>query len=259
MNILRAWIQAAILAATGVYFLYLSASGTVTHYIAERFVWLIWFAAGMFLMLAVLSVVVLLRQLPEAAHDHHDHTHHDHDHHTSDSRLSSRLRAWAGLGIVALPVLLGVLVPANPLDSRAIEEQAASELMSIQTSDSEVIEDNPMERSILDWLRVFSLSTDLDGFNGQQAEVIGFVYHDPQLDRSNEFMVARFIVSCCVADAQPIGMVVEWPESASLREDSWVRVRGVFEVRQLDGIDFPWLIAQELTFVDQPQNPYLHP
>jgi putative membrane protein len=256
MDTLRAWIRATILAATGLYLLYLAAGGTVTRYIAERFVWLTWFAAVMFLLLAVLSVMVLVRRSPESAHDHE---HHDHAHSLTDSRLSSHLRAWAGLGIVALPVLLGVLVPSNPLDSRAIEEQAVSDLMSIQSSDSEVIQDDPMQRTVLDWLKVFSLSTDLNSFNGQQAEIVGFVYHDPQLDRANQFMVARFIVSCCVADAQPIGIVVEWSEAASLREDSWVRVNGIFEMRQLEGIDFPWLVAQTISLVDQPQNPYLYP
>jgi uncharacterized repeat protein (TIGR03943 family) len=252
---LRAWIRVVILAATGLYFLYLAAGGSVTHYIAQRFVWLTWLAALMFLLLAGLSSWVLLRRPLETDEDHPDLAQHDHAH----PGESSRLRTWAGLGIVALPLLLGALVPSMPLDSRAMEDQALGDLMSVQTSNSVMIEEDPMDRTILDWLRVFSQSTDLSSFNGQQAEVVGFVYHDPQLDPAAQFMVARFIVSCCVADAQPIGIVVEWPDTAALREDSWVRVRGVFEVRQFDDLSFPWLIAQDLALVDRPQNPYLYP
>ena len=251
----QSWARVIILAGTGLYFTANLISGNIANYIAAKFIWLSWIAAGLLLALAVVSAIPLLRgRQDEHAHDH-DHSH-GHD-------RGGGLRAWIGLGIVALPVVFGVLVPSAPLDSRAIEGAIASNLSSISAAPGQRIGTDPLDRNVLEWLRAFSLEADLSVFEGQEADVIGFVYRDPALDDSTRFLAARFVMSCCVADAQAIGLMVEWPGAADLKADEWVRVRGVFALRTIDGQPVPVLAAYAgadgVRPVDRPAHPYLYP
>ncbi|MCA9965927.1 MAG: TIGR03943 family protein, partial [Anaerolineales bacterium] len=113
------------------------------------------------------------------------------------------------------------------------------------------------ERNILDWLGEFQRSGDPAALAGQRADVIGFVYRDARFG-ADEFMVARFTVSCCVADAAPVGLVVRWPDGADLPTDQWVEVQGRFEVGVFNGRSMPILVAETITKTKQPPQPYLH-
>jgi uncharacterized repeat protein (TIGR03943 family) len=73
----------------------------------------------------------------------------------------------------------------------------------------------PAQRTVLDWIRLYGADRPARA-HGQPADVTGFVYHDPRL-QPGQFMVGRFTIACCVADAMALGMVVDWPESAELR------------------------------------------
>ncbi len=259
------WAQVIILAAMGVYFTYSLLTGNITNYIAQKFVWLTWIAVGLLFVLAALAAQSALR---EDAHDHdHDHDHGDHEEnehaHHHDHAHGTGIGAWVALGIVALPVLLGFAVPSSPLDSRAIEGDVSSDLGSITTGDAQVIGTDPLRRNVLEWIRAFNTTPDLDSFNGQEANIAGFIYRNPAMDGTDQFMVARFVMSCCVADAQAIGLTVEWPGGADLAKDSWVQVRGTFQVQTTDGTTRPVLIAYDgsdgVTPIAQPEHPYLYP
>jgi len=259
MATVQRWTQVVILGATGLYFTYNLASGNIANYISNKFIWLSWMAAGLLLVLSGITAVTLIRQ-PVTRRDHHEH---DHDHLTHAHRSTGSLRTWVGLGIVALPVMLGVIVPSKPLGSRAVDGQIASDLSSINASSSARIDIAPQDRNVLDWLRAFSTEADPAALNGQEADVVGFVYRDARFDEATQFMVARFVMSCCIADAQAIGLIVDWPLAATLHDDSWVRVRGRFEVRAFNGVLAPWLVADEgdqgVQLVNQPDSPYLYP
>lgn len=258
MATMQRWTQAVLLGLTGLYFAYTVASGHIRNYIAPRYMWLTWLAAGILLLLAVVRAL----ELGRGAGDH-GHAHSgcdpvcDHDH------GGGRIGGWVGIGIVALPVVLGVLVPSQPLDSRAIEGSISGSLGSIQAALGNVIDIAPQERNVLDWLRAFNTADDLAQLSGQEAELVGFVYRDARFERATQFMIARFVISCCVADAQAIGIVVESPQAGSLSEDTWVRVRGTFEVKEFDGVRSPVLVAfpgeDGLTPSDPPDHPYLYP
>ena len=252
------WIQVAIAGLMGLDLIYYLITGNIANYIAIKYVWLTWIAAGIFLTLAAIKALNLVRQeVPE--HDHHQcdhaHAHHAHDHGTAQT--------WLGLGIVALPLVFGVLAPSNPLDSRAVDKPIASDLSSISAPQASVrLDIAPQERNILDWISAFATAADPAVLNGQQVDVIGFVYRDARFQRPNQFMVARFVMSCCAADAQAIGLIVEWPDAPTFQDDDWVRVRGTIKITEFDGSLAPVIIADgdhAIEIVDQPQNPYLYP
>ena len=190
----------------------------------------------------------------EEPHDHaHDHHHHDHDH---DHNIT-----WIGLTILAIPVILGLIVQPQPLGANALENREINlgSLTSAQAPDSSQLAliDTGGERNILDWLHLFQRSSNPADFNGETANVIGFVYQDDRFG-SDEFMVSRFTVSCCVADAAPIGLIVQWPETAVLAPDTWVEVTGTFQASEFNDQQMAILVADQVTITEPPAQPYLY-
>ncbi len=239
-------LQILILAALGVFLAQKLISGSLYYYINERFFGLVWFGVAGFLILAV----ILFRARGEA----HDHDHdHDHDHEGKGTQ-------WA-LFLVALPVLLGVLIPASPLGASAIGNRGISgnAPLTFDASGSLFqLEVPPNDRTILDWVRMYNFSETPAEMTGQAADVVGFVYQDPRLGEG-QFMVGRFTLSCCVADAFAIGMIVAWPEGADLPDNQWVRVKGSVDVLKLDGQTLPLIHAESVQKVEEPAQPYLFP
>ena len=172
---------------------------------------------------------------------------------------------WMGAALLAVPVLLA-LVPPRPLGTDAMATRAL-QIGSVpataglaSTSELEVgAADAP--RTVLDWLVLFDQEAvgggDLSRFAGQSARVRGFVYRDERFP-AGTFMVSRFLLSCCAADAAPIGLAVRWPDADFLDDDAWVWVSGEFSVETFLGERMPVLVGAEVTAADQPPQPYLY-
>lgn len=94
-------------------------------------------------------------------------------------------------------------------------------------------------------------------FAGKELETMGFVYREAGFD-SEQFVVARFSVSCCTADATVFGILVESPDGSRWEKDSWVKVRGKLDLRKMDGYDMLVLKNAAVTPVEAPKDPYVY-
>ncbi len=225
-------------------------TGKLYYYINERFFDLVTLAAAGFLLLGY----VVLAYRKDHPH-HHDHDH-GHEHHHHDEGGSH----WA-LAIVTIPLLLGFLIPSKPLDANVIQSRGiANDALFTSNQNKDGLELNAPadQRNILDWVRAFNYSENPGEFAGQTADVIGFVYHDPRLP-DHQFLVGRLTVTCCVADAFAIGMVVDWPQAAAMADNTWVHVRGEVQVVEVEGRTLPLILADSVKNTDQPAQPYLFP
>jgi putative membrane protein len=251
----REWIQGILLVLLGLFFLDLSITGRVYYYINERFGWLVWVASFVFLLLGSLNIVSLLRTRTHTEHDHSEHEeHHYHDHNHVHSAPS-----WVVLGILAFPLMLGILVPARPLSAAAIGSDGVGTSFTGVQGGATQLNIAPTERNVLDWIRAFNSTDNLNEFSGQPADLIGFVYRDIRLQNKPLFMVARFTVSCCTADASAIGVRVLSDDADKFAQDSWVHVTGKFSIQDIDGTQTPVLIAENIEPTDIPDHPYLYP
>lgn len=245
------WVKVALLIGLGIYLVYNIASGNITNYVNERFAWLSYVAAALFLLIGAFSALHLWqdwRQTKIHSHDHdHKHEHHDHSH----TPIS-----WGVLAILAVPLVLGTLIPSRPLGAEAVSgSMNAASAATVGAMQSFNVP--PEQRNVLDWLRAF-YGGDYQQFNGQPADVIGFVYTEPSFD-ANKFMVARFAISCCVADASALGVPVFWDQANDLQQGEWIRVKGTFNVDSFKGDEVPVLQATSIEVVPQPEHPYLYP
>lgn len=236
---MQRFIKTLLLALMGIFLYTRLYNGTILYYINQRFVTLTWLAAvGL-----VLVAVSYYRRLQD------EHTH-EHD------------LSWVGLVIVALPMVLGWIVPARPLGAAAIGNReinigVGGGISSVAAPGGNSTSVTIGEKNILDWLGAFQRASDPAIFTGQEAHIIGFVYRDERFG-TEQFMVGRFTVSCCVADAAPIGLIVHWPDSADLPADQWVDVTGHFEVGTFNGITIPILVADQVEPTEAPAQPYLY-
>jgi uncharacterized repeat protein (TIGR03943 family) len=247
-------LQALLLAALGLFFLEKIWNGSLYWYINQRFMFLTALAgAG---LLALASLTLPTRQKTNDPAPDHDHVHDpDHPHDHAHSAVS-----WGGLTIVAIPLLLGALIPAKPLGSAAVANKGINETAPLAGGDSKPmqLEMASTERNVLDWVRAFNYADDATVYSGQAADVVGFVYHDGRLG-ADQFLASRFAVACCSADATAVGLVVQWPEAAKLADNGWVRVRGAMGVTTFAGRSTPLLTADSVEGVEAPAQPYLYP
>lgn len=240
---LQQWLQVAILAGLGVYFTYNIISGNLANYINERFVWLSWIAVLLFFALAGFSAYRIVRQ---------DGTQTTYDF----SSINMQTATWSVLATAAIPLVLGVMIPSQPLGAAAI--QGSISTTAVRGVNESGFSIAPENRNILDWLREFNGSSDHEVFNGQPADVVGFVYREPDF-APNEFMVARFTVSCCVADASALGLPVTATNAANFETGTWVQVTGEVQVGDFGEDVLPVIHGESITSVETPEHPYLYP
>ena len=295
-------LKAALLAGLALMLYGKISAGTLSFYINQRFVWLVFVAV---LILAVLALTMVYRLIEsggargrgtgergsggaeeqrsgiahmdvddhdrardtwdvhghEFDHDHdHDHDHeHEHEHEHGHAGHSHGL-SWGAVGLVAVPVVLGLLVPARPLGASAISSRgiglSAPGSAGGNTTVAQRVSIGP--KNILDWLREFSRQADPNAFAGQEVDLVGFVYRDPR-NTADQFWVSRFTISCCVADATAIGLLVQTDQAASLKNDSWVRVTGKIGVGEFAGEKLPIILPDKIEPTEQPEHPYLYP
>ena len=252
-------IKFLLLIALGLFLLSRLLNGTLSFYIHPRFNMLTLLTA---VGLTALGIGYAIQQRRQAAHTHEHSDEHDHEH--GHAPVHSHDVSWAGLFLLSLPVVLGLLVEPRPLGASALQNREINigsdvSLTSANAPDGSELSviANAGERNILDWLYLFQRSAEPTAFDGEEAHVIGFVYRDDRFADA-QFMVSRFTVSCCVADAAPIGLIVEWPDTAVLTADSWVEVTGTIQARTFNGIEIPVLVADSVLPTETPSQPYLY-
>jgi putative membrane protein len=232
----RTSFKALILMGLGLYLYSRIFTGTLLFYINQRFAWLV-MMAGIVLMVIAGSY---------RYRSNHEQTHHAHTF------------SWGGALLIGLLVALGLLVPPKPLGATAMGNREVNLGTLVSSQSNSVVPMRAGEKNILDWLIAFQNTPDPAAFTNQSAHLIGFVYRDDRFS-DDTFMISRFVVSCCVADATAIGLIVRSPQAASLPGDQWVEVSGHFEPGEFSGKPTPILVTEAITRTTPPNQPYLYP
>ena len=97
---------------------------------------------------------------------------------------------------------------------------------------------------------------------GGSIELVGLVVKGGPAPPDG-FLLTRFLVSCCVADAVPVGVNVVGPGALDAPDDAWVVVRGTLDwEEQPPGITtkrtFGTITLESLERVPAPSDPYVY-
>lgn len=220
---------------TATYVTYLGVRGQLVLYIHPRYV----------VFTAVLSGIGVLLTLMDG-HYSQDASHQEH---------GNKL-----LYVPLLFLLVGaVLLPARTLSSATVSQRTTDSGSIVSSAESQPVNTlfagSSKGLRLNDWSRVLQANTDPDYYVNKPAQVSGFVY-DAGLGQDTVWL-ARFVVTCCAVDAQPIGVpvqIVGW--SGDYSEDEWVQVTGEFRLLPTADGDQIVLVPDTIEKIDQPGNPY---
>lgn len=70
---------------------------------------------------------------------------------------------------------------------------------------------------------------------GYQVEVKGFVYRDQRAMNDQQFMLARLLMVCCIADVSPFGLIASYEDLIELPEGGWYVMHGELALAMYDG------------------------
>jgi uncharacterized repeat protein (TIGR03943 family) len=158
--------------------------------------------------------------------------------------------------MLAMPLLLGVLVPAQPLGADTLAGRGL-DLTNAPVLSQQTVEGNPTDWNLLEWTTALSLRG--DELRGEPVDVVGFVFQDEGVGR-DAFYVARYVITCCAADGTAAGLPVQWPDGDTLPANTWVRVQGTLAtITTGDGQTRPAVAADNVEPIEQPESPYLFP
>ncbi len=160
--------------------------------------------------------------------------------------------AWFAL--IVMPVVLIVALPPVSLGSFAASRRSAvggsgfaGSVEGISTGDVTLVD-------VAGALRSGKGMKALAGRAGDEATFVGFVARDEGMP-ADEFVLTRFLISCCVADALSVQVRVVGAPPGAFKPDDWVKVTGnVYPLGREVLVD-----ASTAERVERPKHPYLNP
>ena len=234
------WLKSILLLGMAFYFFALIFTGKLSNYINLRFAWLSYVAVVVFLLLALWNSYRLITgRYSRLSH--------------SNAHLGL---SWAGIAVMSLPLLFAILLPSEPLGADAVSGSISLKPISGVSAEARY-NLPPLERNVLDWLRAFDEAANPTELNGLPVNIVAFVYREAGMD-DNQFMAARFTLSCCVADAMAIGMPVHAENAENFADGQWVQIQGTLQAGEFRGATVPILIPSSIEAIEPPENPYLY-
>lgn len=256
-NFLTHW-RGVILSLIGIVAtVWLALTGQLGLYIHPRyFVFTVTMA-----IIAAVGVLLACAILPAPARHAHDDADPAAGEH--DGGAGTRGQGWwigASVFLVAATAVALLALPPATLTTATVAQRDMNGSVSASAVGPDltaVSGDDDRSLSVKDWAGLLRQGADAEALSGRAPTITGFITPDPD-DPENVFYVARFVITCCAVDAQPIGVPVYLPGwQDQWKTDSWVSATGVFiDNPSIDSMQVTVLDPAELTQTEQPAEPY---
>jgi putative membrane protein len=223
---------AAVLGAWAVLFWFLLLSGRDALYLSTRTSWVVPIGA-------VLLTTASLGRLASAR--------------VRSPRPMTTREAWV-LGLMVVPVVLVLALPPATLGSFSAGKRTAFANAGIATSVGDA------GTGALSLIDVAAAQTTREGEAalakraGETVDLVGFVIRYPDTP-AGEFMLTRYIVTCCVADATIAQVRVVNVPPGAFAANEWVDVKGAIYPLGREVL----VNATSVETVPRPEHPYLTP
>lgn len=235
------WLTVLAMAAWGALLLQFWTSGRMGLLIHPRYYGLTLSAGFFMLIVAIFQGLKLWRQ-PDGPRMQHF------------SLLSPQ---WLSL-VLLVGALVGFLVPLRPFASQTAIQRGLQDANIVTRARPQAFraQSDPESRSLLEWIRTLDVYPEPDAYQGQKVSVDGFVVYPENLP-DNYFTLVRFAITCCAADAYPVGLPVKVQESRkNYPVDQWFAVKGQMQTETLEGKRQLVIVANSLEPIPEPKNPY---
>lgn len=220
------------LAAWGGLFWFLLLSDRVALYLSSRTAWVVPVGA------VILSIAVIGRLLTLRV-----------EHAEPLDR-----RAVAGIGLIMVPVVIVLALPPASLTSYAASRRSSFSSGGLAASAEDISSGELSLADVAGGLRSKEGMQALVARAGSDVTFTGFVTRDSGAP-ADEFVLNRFMISCCVADALGIQVRVVGAPPGRFKSDEWVQVAGkMYPLGREVIVD-----ASAVKGVPKPKRPYLNP
>ncbi len=164
------------------------------------------------------------------------------------------------LGVLAVPMLLGLTYTPHALSSGALGGTPAAQLVLAFDAGPPAPSDAapPTPRHAIDdvaGLLGYLRQAGQTGV-GQHVRVRGLVAHDDDL-ASDQFVLLRYSIVHCVADAQPLGILVLNAQPNGWKNDQWVEIDGTLATQPRGGDRLVAIQVDQILPSEEPLEPYV--
>lgn len=150
---------------------------------------------------------------------------------------------------------LMIMADATIADATIVDEPAI-DIWSYAEPAGE--ESNPLNRNVLQWRRLISSVRDpVVEFSGQPVDVIGFVYR-PASNDVQQFILARRVIRCCLADTMPLGLTIYSEDSEGFETGQWLRIKGQFEGMAMGNSTRLVVVPWKIEAIVEPKKAYIN-
>ena len=241
-NSLLPWLDVCAIASWGILMLKYWHTGKLSLLIHRDYFWLV-IAGGIGLsIISSLKALELLRKrviVPNARHIT-----------LFPPGLSSAL--------LLLTAILGLTITPRVFASQTALQRGVTDVLQATRSQPQAFRSSVRsdERTLTDWVRTLNVYPEPDAYTGQKVKVQGFVIHPPNLP-SDYLLLSRFVITCCAADAYPVGLPVKLTQNSPVYpQDNWLEVEGKMITQDLQNKRQLTIQAISLKPIPEPQNPY---
>lgn len=178
--------------------------------------------------------------------------------------------SWFGMAMVGGAAIAGLAVTPRPLGSAAVEKRGIDQ-PAVRAIPASIPAPSPVAATAAPGPTITNV---YEGFNylhenegrddrieGTRVDIVGFVHREH--DFVGDYVtVARFTITCCAADASPMGLLVRWPSAAGLEKDRWIHVcghltTGTLEYEPQKYMLTPYVQAESIEPMAAPAQPYI--
>lgn len=183
---------------------------------------------------------------------------------------SSRVVRWGLTAALVAPVAMGLAIDPRQFSAEGVRRRAAPAVhdgqlqraiawvlapagrtTAVAAPDAQL----PAEPTVLDLARAADVGQ-AAAWTGRFVSVIGQCDLGSEAD-GRRFGLYRFVVTCCIADAQLVAVEVAAPPDVRLEPRQWVRVEGVIRLESDEAGGQPVIHAAAISKIPPPQAPYL--
>lgn len=166
---------------------------------------------------------------------------------------------WSSALLLATAIA-GLLITPKVFASQTANQRGITESATITRTQPQAFRNSqkPEERSLVDWARTLNVYPEPDAYTGQKVKVDGFVVYPKDAPLPEQYLlISRFVITCCAADAYPVGLPVKLTESTqNYPADSWLQIEGKMITENLNGKRTLTIAANSIKQIPQPKNPY---
>lgn len=209
-------------------------------------------------------------------------------HHTA---LKSGMKSFFVYVVFVVPIISAFLFGSVTIDGSLAGKRGMTQSVqarSMEKNEKEGIQANPdwqeqdetsnlkvtdqveeqLEKSMLgqrkiqvedkDYVQTMSIiGQDVKGFKGKEITFSGFIYNDKDVT-GDKAVVARYGITCCIADASVWGMIVAGENVKKLPQETWVKITGLLDETTYKGTLFPLVKVNKVEKINKPTDPYVY-